>query len=208
MPASKILGCVLLASACTVACAGERQTVPLGPTYEIVEPSALQDLQRRLEDDRASGLMQQRIKEGQERAWSSLRNPRAVDGLRRADAPRTWYYDPTITATQDIVANGTTIVRKGTTVNPLDRISWSQLWIFIDGRDPAQVRKAGELFSQARGAARIILTGGSFEKVSRELNTAIYFDQQGLLVRRLGISATPATVRQDGRRLRLDEVKL
>lgn len=188
--------------------AADRQSVTLGPTYQIVEPSALQDLQKRLEEDKASGFMDKRIREGQERAWSSMRNPNPVDGVRRADAARTWYYDPTIVATQDIVANGQVVVRKGTTVNPLDRISWSQLWVFIDGRDPGQIRKAAQLLEAARGSAKIILTGGSFERVSRELNTAVYFDQHGLLVRRLGITATPATVRQDGKRLRLDEVTL
>lgn len=200
---------MLCALAVTAPClAADRQNIKLGPVHPIIEPSALDDLQKRLAEDKASGFMDKRIQEGQARAWASMRNPSPVAGLRRADSARTWYYDPTIVATQDIVANGQIVVRKGTTVNPLDRITWSQLWVFVDGRDPGQVRKAAQLMEAARGAAKIILTGGSFERVSRELNTAVYFDQHGLLVRRLGITATPATVRQDGRRLRLDEVTL
>jgi len=36
----------------------------------------------------------------------------------------------------------------------------------------------------------------------------VFFDQQGLLVRRLGIRQVPALVTQEGKRLRIDELKV
>ena len=54
----------------------------------------------------------------------------------------------------------------------------------------------------------MILTGGSYEAASQALGVYVYFDQHALLTNRFGITALPATVRQDGRRLRIDEVKL
>ena len=38
--------------------------------------------------------------------------------------------------------------------------------------------------------------------------TPIYYDQQGLLTRRLGIRQVPALVSQEGRLLRIDEISV
>jgi conjugal transfer pilus assembly protein TraW len=40
----------------------------------------------------------------------------------------------------------------------------------------------------------------------RRWQRPVFYDQQGLLVRRLGIRQVPALVTQDGRRLRIDEL--
>lgn len=182
--------------------------VVVGPVYEIKEPSMLDELMKRLKADEASGEMARKLEEGRQRALNSIRNPRANDALARADKGRHWYYDPTITATEDIVANGQVVVRAGTSVNPLDRLNWSKLWLFIDGRDSTQVAHARQLATQHRTALKVILTGGSYEQIARSLGFHVYFDQHALLTTRFGIQALPATVRQEGRRLRVDEVKL
>ena len=36
--------------------------------------------------------------------------------------------------------------------------------------------------------------------------TPVYYDQQGVLTRRLGIKQVPAIVSQEGRRIRIDEL--
>ena len=180
----------------------------VGPVYEIAEPSMLEELMKRMTADEASGFMRQKIEEGQRRAIESIKNPRSNDALQRSAQARTWYYDPTITAAQDIVANGKVIVAAGTSANPLDKVSWSKLWLFIDGRDPAQVAHARALHRTLRANLKVILTGGNYDLTGRALGFYVYFDQHALLVNRFGITALPATVRQDGRRLRIDEVKL
>ena len=40
----------------------------------------------------------------------------------------------------------------------------------------------------------------------RAWNKPVYYDQDGVLVRKLGITAVPAIVSQEGARLRIDEV--
>jgi len=180
----------------------------VGPVYEIAEPSMLDELMKKLKADEASGVLRRKLEEGQRRAIQSIKSPRANDGLSRAAAARTWYYDPTVTATENIMANGKIVVPAGTTVNPLDKVNWSKLWLFIDGRDPAQVAHARKLSQQLRASLKVILTGGSYEATSQALGVYVYFDQHALLTNRFGITALPATVRQDGRRLRIDEVKL
>lgn len=182
--------------------------VVVGPVYEIKEPSMLDELMKRLKADEASGVLQRKIEEGQRRALNSIRNPRGNDLLIRAETGRHWYYDPTVTATEDIVANGSVIVRAGTSVNPLDRVNWSRLWLFIDARDSAQVGHARQLAKTHGQALKVILTAGSYETTARSLGFHVYFDQHAVLTTRFGIQALPATVRQEGRRLRIDEVKL
>jgi conjugal transfer pilus assembly protein TraW len=180
----------------------------VGPIYEISEPSMLDELMKKLKADEASGVLRKKIEEGQRRALHSIKNPKANEALARAKAGRTWYYDPTVTATQDITANGKVIVAAGTSVNPLDKVNWSKLWLFIDARDPTQLGHARQLSAQLRANLKVILTGGNYVEAGKSLGTHVYFDQHALLTNRFGITALPATVRQEGRRLRIDEVKL
>jgi conjugal transfer pilus assembly protein TraW len=69
-------------------------------------------------------------------------------------------------------------------INPLDYVTLSKELLFVDGRDVEQVAWA--------------LT---FER-------PLYFDQKGLLTRRFQIAAVPASVTQEGRRLRIREFPL
>jgi conjugal transfer pilus assembly protein TraW len=178
----------------------------VGPTYEIKEPSMLEEMMKKLRADEASGVMRRRMEEGQARALDSLQNPRPNDRISRASAPRTWYYDPSIVVTENIMAEGKVIVPAGTRVNPLDKVNWSKTWVFIDARDPPQLSYAKRAVSQMRGNAKVVLTGGKLKDTSMALGQAVYFDQGARLVSRFGIGATPATVRQEGKRLRIDEV--
>ena len=166
----------------------------------------LEELMKTIKADEASGAMQRRMEEGQARALESLQNPRSNDSISRASAPRTWYYDPSIVVTENIMAEGKVIVAAGTKVNPLDKVNWSKTWVFIDARDAPQLSYAKRVVSQLRGNAKVILTGGQLKDASVALGQAVYFDQGARLVSRFGIVATPATVRQEGKRLRIDEV--
>ena len=56
--------------------------------------------------------------------------------------------------------------------------------------------------------ARSILVGGSYLDLMKSWRMPVYFDQQGLLTRRLGITQVPALVSQEGLRLRIDELEI
>ena len=51
-----------------------------------------------------------------------------------------------------------------------------------------------------------ILVGGSYLALMQSWHVPVYYDQQGLLTRRLGITQVPALVSQEGLRLRIDEL--
>jgi conjugal transfer pilus assembly protein TraW len=59
---------------------------------------------------------------------------------------------------------------------------------------------------------RVILVGGSpstlKELLKDEHKNKVYFDQNGELTTRFGITGSPAVVVQDGLRLKIDEIKL
>lgn len=178
----------------------------LGPTYPIIEPDMLEQMRDHAMQMERSGELQRRLDEGHRRAEESIRKPNAVQGLAPAIRKRTFYFDPTLTVNQDIVTpDGVVLARVGDQVNPLDQVAWSGVWLFFDASDSAQLREASKFIAEARGLVKPVLVGGSYAEASKVLARRVYFDQRGLLVRRFRIQAVPATVRQEGSRLRVDE---
>jgi len=199
-----IFTCLL--ALCWTAATAVAQPKPIAPTYPVIESNMIKDLMRHLERSQADGSLGKLLDEGTRRAEDSIRNPPPVEGLKAAVRPRTTFYDPTLVVNEDIVApDGTVIARKGQRVNPLDQVAWPSVWIFADWRDPAQVREVAARVASGTEPLRVVLTGGSFVAASKALDRQVFFDQNGLLVRKFGITSTPATVRQEGQRLRIDE---
>ena len=96
----------------------------------------------------------------------------------------------------------------GTQANPLDVVSLSRHLLFFDARDNRQVRQARELMARYQGKVKPILTAGSYLNLMKSWHIPVYYDQQGLLTRRLGIAQVPALVSQEGKRLRIDEMEV
>jgi conjugal transfer pilus assembly protein TraW len=67
-----------------------------------------------------------------------------------AAEPRTREIDPTITAPRDVrTADGTLLVRTGETVNPLDRLPFTQRLVVFDASDERQMATAKRLAREA-----------------------------------------------------------
>jgi conjugal transfer pilus assembly protein TraW len=179
----------------------------IGPTYPIAEPDLLKLIGQRLLDKQRSGELQQLIAQAQSRGVAAVRQPQAVEGLQRTRAARSFLFDPGFTLDRNIVdSQGHLLFAAGTRSNPLAIVSLSRPLLFFDGRDADQVRQARELIASHSGRIKPILTGGSYLDLMKSWQIPVYFDQQGLLTRRLGIRQVPALVSQDGLRLRIDEV--
>lgn len=181
----------------------------LGPTYPIAERNLLDHIMQRLHAMQASGELARLQEQARERAIGRIESPPAVPGLRRSQGPRTYYFDPTFTLTQNVVdAQGKVLFAAGTRKNPLEVVALSKHLLFFDGRDPLQLTRAQELIEHYRGRVKPILVGGSYMRLMRHWQVPVFYDQDGVLVRRLGIEAVPALVSQEGMRLRIDEVEL
>lgn len=179
----------------------------IGPTYDIAEPHLLADIERRLREKQLNGELQRLMEEARARSVAAVRSPAAVTGVAAARTARTFYVDPTFTLDRNVVdTQGRVMFAAGTRKNPLDVVSLSRRLLFFDGRDPRQVLRARELMAAGGSPIKPILTGGSYLDLMKSWRSPVYYDQQGVLVRRLGIRQVPALVSQEGSRLRIDEL--
>lgn len=179
----------------------------IGPTYPVAEKNLLDVIMARLRAKEASGELKRHEQEARDRAAYAVNNPRPVDGLRRAQAARTFYFDPTFTLQSNVVdGTGAILFPAGTRKNPLEVVSLSKHLLFFDARDPGQVARARELIEHYQGKVKPILVGGSYLDLMKRWNKPVFYDQDGTLVRKFGIAAVPALVSQEGQRLRIDEV--
>lgn len=179
----------------------------IGPTTPIAEPDLLLELQAKLREKAHNGELQQWADVARQRTVASIRTPPAVPGLTRSAHARSFYFDPTVRVAQPLVdAQGQVLVAAGTRVNPLTIVSLSQRLLFFDARDAAQVRQARALIEHYGGKVKPILVAGSYLDLMRQWRFSVYYDQQGTLVQKLGITQVPALVSQEGLRLRIDEL--
>ena len=181
----------------------------LGPTYEIAEPHLLRMIEERLRDKERSGELARIEQEARARGTDIVRNPVPVASVRTTATPRTFYFNPTYTLDRNLLgAQGELLFAAGTKANPLDIVSLSRHLLFFDARDSRQVRRARELMTHYQGKVKPILTGGSYLDLMKSWRVPVYYDQQGMLTRRLGITQVPALVSQEGKRLRIDEMEV
>ncbi len=181
----------------------------IGPTHQITEPDMLKAIEAHLREKEKNGELEKMQKEVVARAKRRLENPPGVQGLTKAERNRVFYYDPSFTVKEDVRDHtGQVIVQAGTRVNPLDYVSMSKHMLFFDGADPAQVTKAEQLIKLYNGMVKPILTNGPIGEITRKWQQQVYFDQGGVLVRKLGIRSVPSLVSQEGKKLRIDELAL
>ena len=179
----------------------------IGPTYEISEPHLLQMIEQRLREKERSGELGRLEAGARERGIATVKNPPPVTGLRATDTVRTFYFDPSFALDRNILGpQGELLFAAGTRKNPLEVVSLSRHLLFFDARDPRQVGRARQLIALYQGRVKPILVGGSYLDLMQSWHVPVYYDQQGQLTRRLGITQVPALVSQDRLRLRIDEL--
>ena len=180
----------------------------IGPVYPIAEPSLLEAILAKLREAEASGALSKLQREAQSNAKRMVAHPPALASVQKTTQPRSFYYDPTVVVPYPVAdADGNVIAPPGTRVNPLDTVSLSKHLLFFDARDAEQLAQARQLLERYQGKVKLILTGGSHLDLSRKWKQAIYYDQQGTLIDKLRIRQVPALVSQEGRRLRIDEIR-
>jgi conjugal transfer pilus assembly protein TraW len=199
---------VLMTAALTFAGSADAISLgTIGPTYPIAEENLLDLIAARLKEKERTGELERLQSKARERATQTVTNPTPVAGLRTAQVARTFYFDPTFTLDHNISdPGGNVMYAAGTRKNPLEIVSMSKHLLFFDARDPRQVARAREVMAIYQGHVKPILVGGSFIDLMKAWHVPVYYDQAGVLTRRLGITAVPAIVSQEGQRLRIDEL--
>lgn len=181
----------------------------IGPTYEVGEPHLLRMIEQRLREKERTGELARIEQDARQRGEQAVRQPTPVAGVATTRSARTFYFDPTFVLDRNVLGSrGELLFAAGTRKNPLDVVSMSRHLLFFDARDALQVRRARELVALYRGKVKPILTGGSYLELMKAWRIPVYYDQHGLLTRRLGIRQVPALVSQEGVRLRIDELEV
>lgn len=172
-----------------------------GETFAIEEQSLVEVISSKLKALESSGKLETHQKQIQEKAFQGLQTPAAVEGITDTKEPRTLEYDPSIVVTQDLKdSKGEVFHQKGKRINPLHTRSFTKPLLFIDGTNKVHVTWA--IFHiQKNPQAKIILVKGNPFELMKEHDVNIYFDQGGLLVKKLGITHVPARVVQQGDKL-------
>ncbi|MBB3694939.1 type-F conjugative transfer system protein TraW [Sphingomonas sp. BK580] len=179
----------------------------VGQTFPIAEPDLLATIEAKLQRLQAEGEIDRMNAAFAKRTEARVRRPKPVAGITPASEARTWAYDPTITIERDVQdQKGNYIARRGQTVNPLDFTAVTQALVFIDGDNDAEMAWATANYSDLK--AKIILVNGSPIDEMTQRQRRFYFDQEGRLTGKLGIRHTPAVAIQDGRVMKLSEIKL
>ncbi len=179
-----------------------------GQTYKIKEEDPIEYIKNRLKVLEATGELAKHNQVILDKTKESLENPKPVANIMHTKERRVVFYDPRYTVEEDIKEHsGQIIYKKGYTFNPLDKVSFGEPLIFIDGDNEAQLKFAfGDYFQNA--FPKIILVKGSPLKIEKETGKRVYFDQHGVLTQKLGIRQVPAIVTQDGSKVKISEIIL
>ncbi len=181
----------------------------IGPTYTIQEPHLLTAIEQQLRQKEKSGELARLEAEAKQRIVDSIEHPKPLPGITRTKSARSFYFDPSIVVRENITdTKGNILVPAGTRANPLAVVSLSKHLLFFDGTDERQVERTRELITYYQGKVKPILVAGSYLTLMQRWQLPVYFDQQGALTRKLGITHVPALVSQEGLQLRIDELTL
>ncbi|WP_175914492.1 type-F conjugative transfer system protein TraW [Burkholderia metallica] len=202
--ALRFLMAVALAAAGLCAHADDLGVV--GPTYPIAEHDAIAMLKQRLQALRANGGLAAIERRARQRALHDITSLSAVPGLTTVTEYSSRLIDPTVTYAKPVTNDeGAVIVPAGTRINPLDIVTLRERLVFFDGRDAAQVKAVQEMTARSGDVVKPILTAGSWFDLTKAWKRQVYFDQQGRLTQRFGITRAPAVISQRGNQLLLEE---
>ena len=186
-----------------------------GIIYPIEEEDPIKLIQQKLKVLKESGEMERHNRILQKKTIAAVKRPKPVEGITRATKSRIFYYDPSYIVKEDIADHqGRVFIKKGTKVNPLETVNLSQSLLFFDGDDREQVSWAQSFLSAKKSegnpqkeAIKLILIKGAPLSLSEKFKIPVYFDQGGLLTKKLGIQHTTAYVTQQGKQLRIEEIR-
>lgn len=185
-----------------------------GVIYPIEEEDPIQLIQQKLKRMEKQGELKHHNLELQKKTKAAVERPKPIEGITRAMVSRVFYFDPTYVVQEDLKDHqGRIFYKKETRINPLETVSLSQSLVFFDGDDPEQVDFVKKKLSTE--SVKLILVKGAPLSLSEDLKIPVYFDQGGILTKKLSIKHVPALVtqglhpavsrlRKDGNRL-LDE---
>ena len=164
-----------------------------GPLFPVAEASILDLIRDRLAAMEASGELAAMQRDMQAHVRRRVARPVPVPGIGHARARRSYTVDLSVTVERDLADHrGRVFARAGTVINPLDHSAWTRRIVLIDGDAAEQVR-----FALAEGDeldTLIVLVAGAPLELTAEHGRRFWFDQQGVIAGRFGVTEVPAVI--------------
>jgi conjugal transfer pilus assembly protein TraW len=180
----------------------------VGKTYPIAEPDMIDVIKNKAKMMVDNGQWDKIKQQSIENAKNRINNPAPVAGISHTKTERVIYYDPMFRVDEDIKDASGRVVAKAGYYNPLTFKPFPEELIFIDGADPVQVKWAVERFKGNTKKTKIVITSGSYISLDKKYKLWFYYDQNGKYTEKLGIKHVPATVNQEGKKIRINELVL
>lgn len=175
-----------------------------GAIFPVAEEDIREVIFKRLTEMQSKGELKRHQDKVTARITKNTLRPKPL-GLTVTNHPTTYRVNPSMVVNQDIrLPTGQLIAKAGTTINPFTQIHYSKTLIFFNGDDAAQVSWVKRHY-QDYAFVKFILTGGDIKEAAKRFGR-IYFDQGGLLSRKLEVQHVPAVVVQDGLDWKITEI--
>lgn len=176
-----------------------------GSLFPIEEQDIREFIYQRLNEMEQNGEMTFLNKKFAENVKEHTLRPTPVAGLATTKESKIFYYDPTYILTRNIEDHERNVIaKKGTVINPLDTITLHGVMFFLDADDKKQIKWALEN-AKKHDYVKYILVKGNIKEAGKKLNDRIYFDQYGSISHKLGIHHIPCIVKQEGKKLQVQE---
>lgn len=173
-----------------------------GHTFSIAELDLIEYLREKLENTTPDEIESLNAA-FKKKCCETIETPPPLN-IPYATKYRVFTFDPTITVRTDVLTDeGKILVPKGTRYNPLERNhTLNNSILFIDGTNNKHIEWAREM------EGTWVLTKGSPIKLENREHRPVYFDQGGVIIKKLGIKAIPAMVSQEKVLLKVEEILL
>lgn len=180
----------------------------VGTTYPIAEQNAIELIQKKLAKKEKTGELAKIKAEAKKRITANIISLAPVEGLAMAERGSVRLFEPRYTLSETIYDQENRIIAPaGTTINPLEVSPIPFKMFFFDGREEDQITLAKRLAKEYGESFMPILVAGKWDALAKELNQAVYFDQQGKMVESFKVTEVPSLVSQDGIQIRVEAIK-
>lgn len=175
-----------------------------GQVFEINELDIRTIISSKLTALKQSGKLSQLEEKIKHKTVNQVMRPNATI-VETRNKTNIHYIDPSVVLNRDIYnENGRLIAKKGTKVNPFERVNLSKVLVFLNFDDIKQVKYAISL-KEKYNNIKFILTSGNI-KEGQETFRRVYFDMHGALSAKLNITHVPAIAEQSGLLWKVTEV--
>ncbi len=178
----------------------------VGEVFPVAEMSFLQFIEERLKTLSENGEIDAISERWKHQVEAHTNRPTPLH-LPRAIIKRTDLFRPEMVVDVDIKdSHGQVIYPVGTKINALVKLpDYKPCWLFLNADEKAEMRWALKTMNVCPNS-KIILTGGAIHEAEVFLNKTIYFDQGGVITKKLKIQATPAYVTREYDALQIEEI--